>query len=145
MSEPSPFLAAYQGGFINMLRWEDYDRLVEALRQHNDGNWYVYAVGEPPPQQPASASEVETFLTEVSRLIREDHGEDYCGIVYADQREQPSFVKFYDPNNLGASCGSSGRHVTPGWIMSRLAPEDLKQAFPLPGNRRRWWKRLFAS
>jgi len=143
MSEPSPFLAAYRGGFINMLRWDDYDRLIDTLHQANDGQWYIYAVGEAPPEAPASQTETDTFLDEVSKLIRADHGEDYCGIVYADDRAEPSFVKFYDPNNLGASCGSSGKHVFPGWIMCRIKPEDLKVAFPLPGNRRRWWQRLF--
>lgn len=146
MSDPesSPFLTAYRGGFTNMLRWDDYDRLIDTLHAANDGQWYIYAVGEPPPEAPASQSETNTFLDEISRLIRHDHGEDYCGIVYADDREEPRFVKFYDPNNLGASCGSSGKHVFPGWIMSRLPPDDLQVAYPLPGNRRRWWQRLFA-
>ncbi len=33
---------------------------------------------------------------------------DYCGIVYADDSENPTLVKVYDLNNLGPSCGSCG-------------------------------------
>jgi hypothetical protein len=40
------------------------------------------------------------------------------------------------------SCGYSDNPPLPGWILSRIAPADL-QAAALPGNRRRWWQRLF--
>jgi hypothetical protein len=41
------------------------------------------------------------------RLLRAEHHESYCGIVYADDLENPRLIKIYDPNNLGSSCGSS--------------------------------------
>ncbi|MCK7500047.1 MAG: hypothetical protein MZW92_64195 [Comamonadaceae bacterium] len=35
-------------------------------------------------------------------LLRKEHREDYCGIVYADDlRPADACVKIYDPNNLG--------------------------------------------
>lgn len=144
MNTQSAFLDAYKGRFTNMLHWPDFHQLIERLQGCNDGNWYLYAVGETPPAECASSADGGKFLQEISRLIEKDHDEDYCGIVYVDDRENPSFVKFYDPNNLGASCGSSGKHVFPGWIMSRIPPEDLQLAFPLPANRRRWWRNLFS-
>ena len=144
MTTDTLFIQAYKGRFSNMLRWPDFKQLIQTLLQQNDGQWYLYAIGEAPPADVSSQEDCERFLLEIEKLIENDHDEDYCGIVYADDREQPSFVKFYDPNNLGASCGSSGKHVFPGWIMSRLAPDDLKQAFPQPGNRRRWWRKLFS-
>ena len=49
------------------------------------------------------------FVTEIDRLLRQDHAEDYCGIVYADDLQQPRFIKIYDPNNLGVSCGYSSK------------------------------------
>ena len=144
MSTESAFINAYLGRFSNMLRWPDFHQLMQTLQACNDGNWYLYAVGEPPPSEPSTQTENEKFLLEIEKLIEKDHSEDYCGIVYVDERQNPGFVKFYDPNNLGASCGSSGKHVFPGWIMSRLLPEDLQLAFPLPANRRRWWRNLFS-
>lgn len=143
MDTESAFISAYQGRFSNLLRWPDFQQLIQTLLAHNDGNWYLYALGEPPPAECSTQAESKKFLLEIQRLIEKDHDEDYCGIVYVDDRQKPGFVKFYDPNNLGASCGSSGKHVFPGWIMSRLAPDDLKIAFPLPANRRRWWRNLF--
>jgi len=144
MSVDSAFLTAYRGGFINMLRWPEFDQLIDTLNEQNDGHWYLYAVGEQAPQEKASQTETASFLLEIQKLIKQDHDEDYCGIVYADDRQTPSFIKFYDPNHLGASCGSSGKHVFPGWIMCRLQPEDLQLAFPPAGNRRRWWRSLFS-
>ena len=72
----------------------------------------------------------------------EEHAEEYCGIVYADSFETPSFVKIYDPGNLGVSCGYSDHPPLPGWILSRLPPSDLNAAAMLPANRKRWWRRL---
>lgn len=146
----SPFLNAFRGGFINILRWEQLDALWATLRNgpgNQPGNgWYLYAVGETPPDMPVSPAALDTFLIEIDLLLRQEHDEDYCGIVYVDDRDDPAFVKIYDPNNLGSVCGSSGAPPPlPGWILSRLPPEDLPAAFPPPGNRRRWWRRLFSG
>jgi hypothetical protein len=72
-----------------------------------------------------------------------EHREDYCGIVYADDLRTPTFVKIYDPNNLGVVCGFSDAPPLPGWVMSLIPPVDLPSTRPLPKNRRRWWSRLF--
>ena len=96
-----------------------------------------------PPESPASSEEVLRFLTEVMALLRREHSEEFCGIVYVDSLQQPAFVKFFDPNNLGVSCGYSDSPPLPGWILSKMAPADLRAPGPLPGNRRRWWQRLF--
>jgi len=75
-----------------------------------------------------------------------DHGEDYCGIVYVDNKQQPSLIKIYDPNHLGSSCGSSGAPPPlPGWTISLEQPCDLQLAFAPPANRRRWWQNIFSS
>lgn len=146
MTNAPDFLTAFRGSFINMLRWPQLDQLWQTLRSNPDQHWYVYAVGEPPPQRPASHQELDRFLTEIDALLRQEHDEDYCGIVYADDREAPQFIKIYDPNNLGSVCGSSGAPPPlPGWVLSTLAPVDLETAMPLPGNRRRWWRRLFGT
>ncbi len=139
-------MTAFRGSFINMLRWEQLDTLWATLRAQTDAGWYIYAIGEPPPKTTASPDAMDTFLTGIDRLLRQDHGEDYCGIVYADDRDTPAFIKIYDPNNLGSVCGSSGAPPPlPGWILSRKPPEDLPAALPQPGNRRRWWRRLFGT
>jgi hypothetical protein len=138
-----PYLQAFQSGFSGILRWPQLDVLWDTLRDDTDGGWYVYAVGQPPPELPSSPQDLSRFIAEVDVLLRRDHEEDYCGIVYADDRERPRFIKIYDPNNLGVVCGSSEAPPLPGWTLSKLKPLDLPGALPPPGNRKRWWRRLF--
>lgn len=143
--QASPYLNAFEGGFIGLLRWPQWDELCGTLKAQADAGWYVYAVGEEPPEQAVDASRLNRFLDELDQLIRHDHGEDYCGIAYADNLQTPTFIKIYDPNNLGASCGSSGQKVLPGWTLSLQKPVNLADAFPPPAGRRRWWQRIFAN
>ena len=144
-NQEHPYLNAYQGGFLSMLRWPQLDALWETLRQQQDKAWYIYAIGETPPATPVTPEQLNTFTQEIDKLLREEHQEDYCGIVYADDKDDPSFIKIYDPNNLGVVCGFSNAPPLPGWILSLLQPVDLKAALPQAGNRKRWWKKLFTS
>ena len=137
------FLAAFRGGFTSALRWPQLDALWERIGARADAGWYLYAVGEPPPAHPADSQQVHVFLAEIDRLLRHEHREDYCGIVYADDLQQPRFVKIYDPHNLGVSCGYSDNPPLPGWILSLLPPVDLPASRPLPRRRRHWWQQLF--
>jgi hypothetical protein len=54
-------------------------------------------------------------------------------------------VKIYDPNNLGVSCGFSTNPPLPGWIMSRVPPDELQPSHKVPEGRRRWWRALFGT
>jgi hypothetical protein len=145
MQQTSPYLNAFRGSFVSALRWPQLDALWDVLRADAGGGWYVYAVGEQPPQAPASAERLRAFITEVDALLRREHDEDYCGIVYADDLQRPAFVKIFDPGNLGVSCGYSTRPPLPGWTLSKIRPLDLPSAMPQPGARRRWWQSLFGS
>ncbi len=142
---PSPYLLAWRGYFSNLLRWDDLDRFWTTLRA-TEGPWYIYAIGETVPATPADKATLEKFITEIDALLHAEHDEDYCGIVYVDSTETPSMIKIYDPNNLGSSCGSSGNQPPPlpGWVLSTLPPVELQSTTTLPGNRRRWWQKIFA-
>lgn len=139
----SPFWVSFKGTFYGVLRWPQLDALWETLRDDAAGGWFIYAVGTEPPTETAGPEQLREFITEIDALLRREHDEDYCGIVYTDSFEQPGFVKIFDPNNLGVSCGYSDNPPLPGWILSKIPPIDLK-APSLPGNRRRWWQRLFS-
>lgn len=138
------FLQAFRGSFTSLLRWSDLDAFWQILDQQADSQWYLYAVGEEVPQSPAPAERVQMFIREIDKLLRQEHEEDYCGIVYVDDKTTPSFIKIYDPNNLGVTCGFSNNPPMPGWILSLLPPVELNDQTFLPQNRRRWWQRLFA-
>lgn len=137
------FLAAFRGSFTSTLRWHQFEALWELLRTQDPGGWYVYAIGEPPPETRCTEQQLTSFLQEIAALLRREHDEDYCGIVYADDLTRPAFVKIFDPNNLGVSCGYSDNPPLPGWIMSRLKPVDLPSTFLQTAGRKRWWRRLF--
>ena len=143
MSETnSPFMATYRGYLSNILKWEDLDTLWQTVRDSGD-SWYIYAVGEALPQQASSPEQLATFVEEIDRLLHQEHEEEYCGIVYVDDRAAPSLVKIYDPNHLGSSCGPGWGEVLPGWLLSTMPPEELELSAPVANNRRRWWQKLF--
>lgn len=144
MTESSSFVEAFKGSFTSMMRWHHLDEFWETLKQQADDSWYIYAVGEQPPTTPASKEKLLLFITEVDQLLRQDHTEDYCGIVYADDKAKPAFIKIYDPNNLGVSCGFSANPPLPGWVLSKIQPVELESALNPANNRRRWWKRIFS-
>ncbi len=137
------YMTAFRGRFTSAMRWPQLDALWDALRRLNDGEWFVYAVGEKPPVEPVSTEQLDLFITRIDELLHQEHDHDYCGIVYADNLAEPTFIKIYDPNNLGVSCGFSDNPPLPGWILSRLQPIDLPEAIQPPKNRRSWWQKLF--
>jgi hypothetical protein len=137
----TPFMQKFRGGFTSALRWHHLEALWQTLKA-SDEQWYIYAIGEEPPTQVSDKEALHRFIDEVDQLLRAEHEEDYCGIVYADNLANPSIVKIYDPNNLGVSCGYSDNPPLPGWVLSQLPPEDIPANAPVPKNRRRWWQRL---
>lgn len=139
------FTARLSGRFHGVLAWQHLDALWARLRAQPEG-WYVAMSGQAGTDStsPLAAAELDRFVGEVDVLLRREHREDYCGIVYVDNPEQPGFIKIYDPNNLGSSCGGAGG-IPPRWVLSRIPPEPLEDAAPLPGNRRRWWQGLFGN
>lgn len=147
LNQDNLYRDAFRGSFSGVLRWHQLDEFWENLRKriaaHVAEDWYIYAVGEEPPNTPSNSEQLLTFITEIDILLHKEHEEEYCGVVYVDDFNLPSFVKIFDPNNLGVSCGYSDNPPLPGWILSLIPPVDLKVALAPPGNRRRWWKKLF--
>ena len=134
----------FTGLFNSLLQWEDLTQFWEKLQQGERSGWFIYAVGEVPPTTQASVEEFEQFILRIDTLLRKEHDERICGIVYPNHPQTPSMVKIYDPNNLGISCGSSENPPLPGWVLSRQPPIDLQPTDILPGNRKRWWRSIFS-
>ena len=143
MSVQQAYLSAFKGNFISAMRWHDLNALWDVLKGHADDQWYIYAVGEVPPESTVDKADFLNFIENIDVLLHKEHDEDYCGIVYVDNKEKPEFVKIFDPNNLGVTCGFSDNPPLPGWILSRLQPVELEAALNPPKNRQRWWQQLF--
>lgn len=140
LTEPTAFEQQYNGLLYSVMHWDQLTRFWEKIDA--DAGWYLYAVGQEVPVVPASAEKVRQFIEEIDALLRSEHHEDYCAIVYADNLESPSFIKIYDPNHLGSSCGSSAvkSSVLPGWIMCQVPPAHLTANGLVTGQRKRWWQ-----
>jgi hypothetical protein len=139
------FASLYAGRLWSVLSW---DQLNGFWRRIDPGaGWYLFAPGVDSvvPTEPAEAAVVAEFIARIDTLLRNEHHESYCGIVYADDLESPRLVKIFDPNNLGSSCGSSKNPPGPGWIMSRVAPVEMPATRPAPENRKRWWRGLLGD
>jgi len=140
-----PYLLAFRGSLLGLRRWDDLDLFWQVLKNNPDKHWYAYAIGEPVPTSVLTAKQLEHFVHEIDALLRREHEEEYCGIVYVDDPADPHFVKIYDPNNLGVVCGFSENPPLPGWTLSTCAPVEITQHTFVPQNRKRWWQRLFSK
>jgi len=136
------FEQAFKGKFYGVLKWKQLEELWDILIKNNDDGWYVYAIGDEPPTELISGEAFDTVLNELDMLLRREHNEDYCGIVYTDSLKTPSFIKVFDPNNVGTSCSIAKTPPLPGWIISKLAPSDLLAPMKQTAKRKRWWNKL---
>lgn len=143
-SQPSSnFIDAYHGRLASILKWEELDQFWQLLKDVSHGDWYIYIPGEIPPDNPASEDVFDHFLDEINERLKKEHQEDYCGIVYVDNRNAPRLVKIYDPGNLGVVCGYSDNPPQPGWVLSCYKPVSITHKRPASTNTRPWWQRLF--
>lgn len=138
----SPFSQQLNGNFSGILQWQQLDALWLQVRAKPEG-WYASQIGEVAPESPLDAEALSRFIAEVNTLLHHEHKHDYCGIVYVDNREQPGFIKIYDPHHLGSFCSHGGAAILPRWVLSRLKPERFDEDAPLPGSRQSWWQRMF--
>lgn len=134
------FQRLYTGRVWSVMGWDQLTAFWKRIDP--TAGWYLLAAGAVPATLPADAAAVTGFIEQIDKLLREEHHESYCGIVYADDLENPRLIKIYDPSNLGSSCGSSKNPPGPGWIMSREMPDESISMVRVPENRKRWWQRL---
>lgn len=141
-AQVSAFSQQLNGNSFGVLHWQQLDALWQQIRANPEG-WYASQIGEVVPELPLEPDALNRFIAEVDALLRHEHQHDYCGIVYVDNRNQPGFIKIYDPHNLGSFCSHGGATILPRWVLSRIKPERFEEDAPLPGSRQRWWQRMF--
>ena len=136
------FAERMNGKFYGILQWADLDKLWVRVRAEPQG-WFAALTGEVPPAITMSTEELNAFITEIDALLRKEHHYDYCGVVYADELDNPSLIKIFDPYNMGTGCRVGGAPIPPLWVLSRFQPTLLESNIPLSGSRRHWWQNLF--
>ncbi len=135
------FHARLKGTFSGILQWQQLDELWARVKP---GLWFFYQVGEDVPEEALGGGELAARIDALNRLLHSEHDYHYCGIVYADDVEQPTLIKVYDPGNMGSSCSRDTTPSPPGWILSTEPPALIETHAPTPNNRKRWWQ-LFSS
>jgi hypothetical protein len=138
------FLETFNGKFFGVLRWHQLDVIWDAVKKESDSGWYIYQTINQPPQQLTAGDELNTFIVDLDKELRDNHEEDYCGIVYVDDMENPRFIKVFDPSNLGTSCSIATAAPLPKWIISKQLPEILATKEPQKKYHKRWFGNLFA-
>lgn len=119
----SPYWAAFQGKFFGVLKWEDVDQFWISLADKN--SWYINDLDKEFVSQKASPAQFSTFLGVAKTLIDSRRDMSMSGAIYTDNIQSPSFVKIFDPANMGSACNISGVRTMPRWILSQIPPEPM--------------------
>ena len=127
----SSYIDEFQGRFIGIMQWDDCDALLQKLINQPDG-WYLYDTLVSAPNQIIDASVFTENVNRIKKILTDEHQERYCGIVYTNDLENPSFVKIFHPKNLGKSCGSSEHPPIPKWLLSKTKPVNVVEKFGPP-------------
>ncbi|HEY9032415.1 MAG TPA: hypothetical protein VIN71_00615 [Pseudomonadales bacterium] len=142
MSAANSFVERLDGRFYGILQWSGLDDLWGKVRAEPEG-WYAALTGDEPAAAPITPAQLDKFLTAIDALLRKEHNHNYCGVVYADDLDQPTLIKIFDPYNMGSGCRVGGAPIPPLWILSRTQPSKLEGNMPLTMSRKRWWNEVF--
>ena len=124
----SSYIDEFQGRFIGIMQWDDCNALLQNLiDQPND--WYLYDTLKEAPTQTIAVDDFINRIKEIKEILSSEHQERYCGIVYTNDLERPTFVKIFHPKNLGKSCGSSEKPPIPQWLLSKTKPKNVVEKF----------------
>lgn len=118
------FWRVFDGPMKGVLDWARYEAFLDRLGE-SGGDWYVFDLDGEVPGAPQSAEDFAAALSPVDGLIRAVKNRPWLGAVYADDLENPSYIKVFDPAKLGGSCAMPGAKMLPRWIISRIKPDPM--------------------
>lgn len=136
-SETDDFQQAMQATDVVIRSWDELDELLARLHGCASTGWYVYQVGDTPPEAPLESQPMHRFLLDIDASLRLECDQSSCGIVFVDDLQRPTFVKVYHP---GAEVEDAGKTL-PVWTISRLKP--VETVSPALANKKFGWRSLF--
>ncbi len=140
------FRTTFKGKFYGVLRWHQLDEVWKKVNSDAKSGWYCYKVGKTPPTEMKHNKELNLFIKGLNTALHDKHEEDYCGVVYVDDLETPSFIKVFDPKNMGTSCSIGKISPLPEWIISKIPPQDISRDDDKPEKTpKRWLGSLFSK
>lgn len=141
--QSNDFLTTFNGKFYGVLRWKQLDDLWQVVKHDDENGWYIYAVGEPLPIHKKTGKSVNTYVDALNKLLRREHDEDYCGVVYTDSFETPRLIIVFDPNNLSVFCCIVTPALLSSWIISKMCQKNYSIKIQGVGNR--WWETILIN
>ena len=143
------FRTIFNGKFYGVLRWHQLDDIWNIVKNDAEAGWYCYKVDKTPPQSLTQGEEMVVLLDNVDKKLRNTHAEDYCGVVYVDDLDQPSFIKVFNPKGLGTSCSIATSGPLPEWVICKTLPQDISDdetsAVKTAKFKKRWLGNLFSK
>ncbi|CAB5502790.1 hypothetical protein [Bathymodiolus thermophilus thioautotrophic gill symbiont] len=136
------YLAQFQGRFIGIMQWDDCRALFDKLSS-NPNDWYVYDTSKVAPKTVTNTNDFLDTINNIKKIIKSEHQERYCGIVYTNNLDNPDFVKIFHPNNLGKSCGSNENPPIPQWLLSKIKPVEVMVNFNSPSKKKGFISKYF--
>ena len=115
------------------------------IKSNEAEGWYIYEVNRSVPDSVTQNNNVAIKIEQIDQHLRKEHEEDYCGIVYADNLDNPEFIKVFDPKSIGTSCSIAKTPPLPKWIISKIKPQQLTQQIEATNKTKRWLGNLFAK
>jgi TusA-related sulfurtransferase len=125
------FIEQVAGQLSGLLSWAEFDQVCEYIMQNPDMGWYLYTIDEQPPQQTATDSELNHFITSLNKNIHKEYARDHCGIAFVDSKTEPALIKIFNPKLLKSICYVNGTVPLHGWVISRQKPVDLHAITPV--------------
>jgi len=121
----SNFIERFNGRFNGIMNLEECFEFFNNLKS-NPCDWYLYDTDKSPSVETLSKESFIQSIEEIKNIIKTDHSESYCGLVYVDDLNNPEFFKIFHPKNMGKTCGGSDNPPLPRWVFSKTLPENLE-------------------
>ena len=141
----SNFNELFNGKFYGVLRWQQLNHIWDVVKSDEAESRYIYEINESTPETATKNNDLTLKIEQIDLHLRKEHDEDYCGIVYADNLENPEFIKVFDPENLGTSCSIAKTPPLPKWIISKVKPQVLTLKKEDTNKPKRWIGKLFSK
>mgnify|MGYP001599138677 CR=1 FL=1 len=122
------YFQKFKGRFVGIMQLDDCDQLLQTLIS-TPNDWFVYDTRQSMPSKCLDADDFVKKVKQIKSIVDDEHDERYCGIVYADDVKNPTFIKIFHPKNLGKTCGSSENPPMPQWLISKEKPMDVVAEF----------------
>ncbi|MET0048323.1 MAG: hypothetical protein ABW066_11100 [Sedimenticola sp.] len=129
-SESQVYVEAFRGSFTSALRWHNLDDLWDALRSRADNDWYLYAVGEAPPEVPVEREKLLKFIDEVDLLLRNKRVFDL--VMRFGTSKSPKRTRSSTAYLCPARPASVALRYAPSFRIPRQLPQMARRDYRMP-------------